>query len=47
MPPRIGPAELLVFLALLLAFVLLVSCKFCQKLTPVDLSACAECGAKL
>jgi hypothetical protein len=27
--------------------VLVQRCRFCQKLTPVDLSACKECGAKL
>lgn len=27
--------------------VLVVRCRFCSKLTPVDLSACKECGAKL
>lgn len=26
--------------------VLVQRCRFCQKLTPVDLSACAECGAR-
>lgn len=25
--------------------VLVTRCKFCKKLTPVDLTACAECGA--
>jgi len=27
--------------------VLVTRCRFCTKLTPVDLTACAECGAKL
>lgn len=27
--------------------VIVTRCKFCQNLTPVDLSACKECGAKL
>jgi hypothetical protein len=26
--------------------VLVVRCRFCQKLTPADLSACKECGAR-